>query len=248
MIAFECPQYVQEAVRSLVSCQPTKSGWLVTTSCLYPDGSAVQVDVREADGGYYVTDSGRALLQVRISGHQSKKPGYHIAGAANEMGAAYSRGMIYMTGIPPQSLPIAISIVSSASASGVSRTLANFDMPNVRNFHYAFDTFIRDRFSNQFKRELLIGASEKVYTLDYVHKDGQLIVLDPIQPDEMSVARAIATHIDLRAANDHPDHQVLIFDGNDPWTDSNLRRVKSIAVEVVEYEQAQTYIPTLIAA
>jgi hypothetical protein len=204
---------------------------------MYPDGSSVRVTVKETSGGYYVTDAGRALVQVRISGHQTDKPGYYLARAANVFRVKYSRGMLSLSDVGAESLDTAIALVANASLHGVSLTMANYSVPSERNFKFAFDGFIRETFGDNFRRDIINGA-HNVHHLDYVHRNNEVVITDPLKPDRMSVDRAFSVHSDILRAVQAPALQLLVFDGNDNWRQSDLDHIKSVGVPVIEYCEA----------
>jgi hypothetical protein len=245
MTMTNCPSAIVLAAAGLVETQPTERGCIIITPCLYPGGEAAQVTVKQTEGGYYVTDAGRGLLQVLATGHESQKPGLHIAAAAHAFSLDYSRGMIFLRDVEESVLDMAIALVANASVHGVVRTMEHFSMHNERNFKFSFDSYIRDTYGDKFKKDFVTGANQ-VHTLDYVHKNDKVVIVDPLQPDQMSVHRAFSAHFDIKQAAKKPDFQILVFDGDDPWKTENLQHLRSLGVEVLEYAEAQEKLPQYV--
>lgn len=242
MIISTCPDPVVLAAHSLVKTAHTKRGCVVTTSCIYPDGTAAQVTVKQTEAGFYVTDAGRGLLQVDMSGHESQKPGQHIASAAHAFNVEYSRGMVFLRDVPVNELDTAIVLVANASVHGVVRTMAHFKLHNENNFRFAFDSYIRETYGDKFKKGFVEGANI-VHTLDYVYHGEKVVVVEPLQPDRMSVDKVFSAHFDIRRASSRPSLQLLVFDSHDDWKSANLDHLRSLEVPVMEYEEARTLLP-----
>lgn len=243
-----CPDDIKKAASGIAKCEPVGKHYLVTTNCLYPSGGAVQVLVQPAADGqsYRVSDMARGVSEVRSTGHSTQKPGMYLASSAREFRVSYSAGAVHLSGVKVDELKYAILFVSNASLYGVVRALENLKFPARRNFLNAFESFITDRFQDKFKKALLVGQSSKVYEKDYVYQEQKIILVDPVINTHMTVANAVSENLDIFKSPNKPDLQIITYDEEDAWKESDLRLLRNIGVNVMAYDKLQTQLPQLI--
>jgi hypothetical protein len=247
MTPMACPEHLIQAIRGLVSCEPGPRGHVITMPSIYPSGEWIQVTISEKDGVFDISDGARGLAEIRMTGMQHQRPGIYLARAARSHGVEYVSGVLRIEAKEQAELPDAFARVASASLEGVVRATESYRFPNVKNFKFAFDSFINDRFPSKFHKEELAGEARS-HPFDYVHRDGTLIVLDPLQHNDLSINRAYTAHSDIRRSARRPDSQIIVFDRLDGWIDHDLKLLENSGAEVLSFEMVEAKLPRLLTA
>jgi len=247
--AIACPEAVEKASAKLVSVTATNYGCLVTMPCLFPSGARVQLNVDMRNGGYFISDDGKALREIRSSGMDHASPGRYIAAAGRGHGVKYGNGILFLENVSEDLLQTAFTLVASSAQEAVVRALESFTFPNPRNFRYAFDSFIRDSLPDKFKQEMVAGK-RRVHTLDYVYRGAKLIIADPAQKNKAVINGLFTIHSDIASSlakiSKLISSQIIVYDEQDEWKKSDLELLMDSGAELMEYTFAQTYLPKLV--
>jgi len=244
-VTVECAKVLAPSLESFVRVRQTDSGCVVTTSTMYPSGRVVQVFI-DRDGDHFrLSDGAQALREMRQAGIELQKPGVYIAPAARRRGVAYTRGEVFADVEEEGSLPILIKLVANASNDAVVSALESHRLPRLRSFKFAFNSYMKDTFGGKFKPDTVAGELDK-YKLDYVHRNGKLVIADPITADTMSVDRAFRIHSDIHSSRAKGLSQWLIYDEGDPWKKTDLAVLRKTGAIVAPYEKARKELPQAV--
>ncbi|MGB0683783.1 MAG: hypothetical protein ACPGOV_13805 [Magnetovibrionaceae bacterium] len=220
-----------ETVTELVgtrSMQSLRSGCLVDTDCVYPSGTRVKVLISTSDNGFVVSDGGYGIEQVFDLQIEGKKHGWFLARQARRYGVTYKRGEILSLCEDASELDSAISRVASASSIGVAITAENHKPKLTLSSDLLFDDFIKSKFSDRFKQEVILGVSDKGHNFPYVNRpqnplEDAILIVDPVKPVRMSIDTKCGSLRDVQAL-DLPNFNCwLIYDDDvDNWAKSDL--------------------------
>lgn len=223
----------------------------IETSCIYPSMTLVTVEVyRLRNGCLRVTDAGAGMCEINAFAAKTKRPGTYLAHYARAYGAEYRDGKVFIDLVDPSRVPEAVIRVANASKDGAARTIEEHVSVFKMNFRSVFDSFVRDRFGDKFKKRLARGSSGHVYTLDFVHQDNDepeisydtfFALADPIFPDRSLIASKLLLHRDLlqMSKGTNPWHYIVYDDENDPWDNENLAYLHQGGVPYMAFSKAE---------
>ena len=227
-------------------------GVLVSTDCLYPSNSVVQVSVRVAGDSYLVSDEGCALREVSVAGADSGRSSAHFAHIVTKQGLELDHGVIRSPFISLEQVPLAIVLVANASKELADHIFDTWRLPRSRNFKKILREMLSIEFANvgQVREQVLLGSSNKPHTFDNVVllSDGRTLVVDPVLRDSNSINSRVVANLDVHSAN-HPGYvQRLVYDDEDQWGVADLSLLQVSRVPVVPYSKSSQALRTLSRA
>lgn len=224
-------------------------GVLVSTDCLYPSNSVVQVSVRAAGDRYLVSDEGSALREVSVAGADSGKTSAHFAHLVKKQGLELEHGVVRSPFISLEQVPLAIVLVANASKELADHIFDTWRLPRTRNFKKLLRAMLSVEFANVglVREQVVLGSSNKPHTFENVISlsDGRTLVVDPVLRDTNSINSRVVANLDVQAAN-HPGYvQRLVYDDEDKWGVSDLSLLQVSRVPVVPYSKSSQALRSL---
>ena len=113
---------------------PLENGAAISTHCLYPSHSAVQVLVRGAGESFYVSDGGGAIREAELAGATFGKSDNKYLRLIEKQGLVMERGVIGTKAISLDMVPTAILLVANASKEVADFIFSTWRVAKPRDF------------------------------------------------------------------------------------------------------------------
>jgi hypothetical protein len=191
-----------------------------------------------------VTDNGWTLYEIRALGIVRERPGQTISPIAESKGITYEKGEIYLENVLTQALSTAIIFVANASKEAVEAIIREYEYPDLERFKSTFNTYIKGKFGDKFKKDRVFGASERTWNFDYVYYKSpeHILITDPLWPNADYLSRKLIMHRDVAKRQDPKVEQYLVYNESDSWPKEDralLEIVTELSIPVVSFSKAQ---------
>jgi len=199
----------------------TSRGVLVTTDCLYLDGTSVVVAV---DGGpraetVVVHDDAGADDRLAAGGRVTDKASSVLRRIAKRYGLQSDGNSITSAPSPPSHISMLVPLVANASKEA-AEALWSASVPRLkRDLVGEVAQVLSATFPEQhvFKRRSVQGASTRAYEFDmYVELRGDRVVLvDAITPSSRSINSAFVSNVDVGRRGDKKFLSYVVYTNDD---------------------------------
>lgn len=214
-------------------------GVIVPTTCLYPSGAWVMINVVSGDRSASIHDDGGALSEVAGDGISVKSPAKVFKTIAKKYGVEVTDTGVIKADTSIDFIAPMISLIANASREA-AQTLYNQNKPARANL---IREKIKDFLDQHYKGHIshnqrLSGASHKLHKFDHLItlSEGRKIVIDFTTPDANSVNGRIVAHMDLKRANHQGLEQKILYDDSENWDQSQLGLL-SISASTIPFER-----------
>lgn len=217
---------------------------LVTTDCLYADGTSVVVTVVGARNGETVVvhDDGGAEDRLAASGRRLKWPEKILERVARRWHLKVEDLRLTAEHASVDDLAVLIPIVANASREAAEQ-LISASTPRVRRdlveeVVAALGRKMPDRHLN--RNYAVGGASRRAYQFDVAVdvRDGVTLLVEAVSASERSVNGMVAANFDIGHRTDHQFPRIMVYDPSDQdrFKAGALSLLASVAPAVVPVE------------
>lgn len=220
----------------------------VTTHCIYPSGSLVQVLVRGGENTFVVSDDGAAISEIEAAGAIITNPEKSIRSIARAYGLECDRetkstpstGSIYRPYVDRRGLALAIALVANASKDAADYLFRATKIPRERDFKVLLRRFLETRFAENLRSDILLGHSNKAHKFEHlIHlSDGKRIIVDPVMHDPQSINARVVANMDVRLANYDKLEQRIVYDDEADWKPEDLSLLQVGSTTVIPFSRA----------
>lgn len=221
---------VKSALDEIVRVGEYAEGVYVTTPCMYPGNSFVQVIVYGAQNTFSVSDNGGAIRELEGTGASVLKTDKILRAFVKDAGLNYKDGSIFAPICSLEELPIAISMVANASKEMADWLFQTTKVKRTRDFKAIVRAFLKSNFENKLLNNgVIVGASNKPHAFEnvLVLSASKKLIIDPVILDPSSINARVVANMDVRLAGIEGLEQRIIYDDEDDWhaEDLNLLQV-----------------------
>jgi hypothetical protein len=230
---------IQSALSEIFEVHSVNESSVVTTQCLYPSGSFVQVTVRGGEHTFYVSDEGMAVQEIESAGAVPSSPDRMIQPIAASFGLLVSKGKIMSQQCSLSDLGLNIALVANASRSAAEWFFDTLKVRQDEKFKAIVSHFLRAKFHSAVQSGVLTGVSNKTHKFDNIIylRDHRKLVVDSVVNDHNSISSRMVANWDLRSANHSGIEQRIVYDDRDKWKAEDLN-ILSAAATLVPYSKA----------
>lgn len=242
---------IAEGLAPFQGAQAMDNGVSLSTHCLYPNHSSVQVFVRGSGERYYVSDDGGAMREAEAAGAVLGKSDTKFLRLIEKQGLIMARGVISTPAIQIDMVPAAVLLVANASKEVADFIYSSWRVAKARDFK----ELVRELLNREFpavtiKEEKLFGESHKTHSFDNVVylPNGRRLVVDPVLRDSNSINARVVANLDVHLAKHEGMVQRLVYDDDADWPANDLSVLQFSRVPVVAYKKAAQALRPLLAA
>lgn len=233
-------EYVNEALKPFSTYQERHGAVPVTTTCLYPSNAMVTVFVRGGPNGAVVSDDGQAIDELTALNRDIPDADRFLYRFCRQSGMKAEKGVIFSPRIEWRQLSAAIAFVANTSAAAVTAGLQSLKTRRGRDLHKELDdllfrSFPEDRIKRKFR---VVGQSTRSYSLDIVHVNSHILIVDSVVPDPNSIHSRATAHFDIGRRQDDSIIQHLVYDDEENWKAADLNLLQTVTT-IVPLSQAE---------
>ena len=223
---------------------------LVPTFGMYPSNAAVLVYVEGGRDNFIVSDGGGAVKTIHGAGGIEVDSQRILTDFTKGSEIAIDRsGWLYLNNVKRHGVTSAISLISEASRDAAYLLTKRFRVSPLSDFRRELDVILESRFRNVLgRRGHLTGATNKIYTFDYLIKanDNKLVAIDAVVPESSSINAAVVSHMDVQATHRKDVTQFIVYDDEHEWKSSDLALLR-IGAPAVAFSRFQPILEALRA-
>jgi len=211
----------------------------VTTQCLYPSNSFVQVLIRGGTDTFFVSDEGGALREIESAGAEIKNPDRLLLHLVAAQGLSIKNGIIRSPQCNSNEVVAAIAFVANASMQVAEWLYQHSKIAKQRNFRVLVSQFLREIYKDLVRVETLTGKSNKSHKFENIIllSDGKRLSIDPVIHDPASINARLVANMDVRAADYKNLEQRIVYDDEDDWNPAELNLLQ-IGATLVPFSKA----------
>lgn len=232
-------EFVRESLLKSFPVFEWDDGVRVVTHCIYPGNGLVQVVVRGGIDTFIVSDEGGAFRELAAAGAVVKNPDSLVKHLITEKGVSIYDGVISSPKVNAESLGIAIVLVANASQEVAELLFARAHIKKERDFKSIVHQFLKARFNEYVKQDVLIGHSNKAHKFDnlIIFPNGKRLIVDPVMRDANSINARVVANLDVRSAGYSNLEQRIVYDDEEKWKPDELNLLQ-VGATVVPFSQA----------
>ncbi|MBY0408498.1 MAG: hypothetical protein K2Q01_12470 [Rickettsiales bacterium] len=223
----------------------------ISTHCLYPSNSTVNVTVRKHFDSYVVSDDGKAIKEVEGCGLKiDTKIDKRLKHVVKQQGLFVKDGAIFSPQVPSEALPAVILLVANASKEAADWMLSSLKFEKQRNFKKDVADLLSRYFNDSLKSDdVVIGDSNKVHHFAHViHlSDKRRLLVDAVTNDSTSISARVIANLDVKHLNDNNIIQRIIFDDYVEWPSSDLKLLEMGGAVPIPFSHAASAIKSFAA-
>lgn len=230
---------VQESLEGLFRAFQWGDSVRVVTHCLYPGNSFVNVVVRGGTDTFYVSDDGNAVRELSAAGAELQKPDMLVRHLIAESGLLMRDGVIASPRVSASDLGVAIALVANTSRDVAKWLFSHAKIKRERDFKSVVQQFLRSKFDDHVKHDIVVGASNKVHKFENLIAlpDGKRLIVDPVMHDANSINARLVANLDVRSAGYADLEQRIVYDDDSEWKPDELNLLQ-IGATVVPFSKA----------
>ncbi len=203
---------VESAARQLVTVEHLKSGALINTPILYPNGSTVVVRVYDGQGRYFVSDFGQGYQEAEMMG-ASNIFMRHAREVAENAGVQFDNQSFFVLEASKDQLPGAIVTVAACSQEAVN--LSAFKLAEHKHDEEADTLYVKltKIFTPSLvtKRPTIVGSSTHKWPVDALVKiKGHGAIFETVSSHHVSVTTAAAKFHDIARLENAPGRVAVV--------------------------------------
>ncbi len=221
-----------DVARSLSHAMVEGLSAFISTAVTYPNGTSVVVRIDQHGDMFFVSDDGRASLNVELFGGANAFA--RIASeVAKRFSVEYDQRSFFILQVRRNQLPAAVAIIANASSTAVDRAIQAMDRKRVEVSRDTFLGRISAAFGNSASFDVSIRGSTKNWDVDAaVISDGQFAaVFEFVTPAPASVAFAHMKMGDISGMFERPKTIIVLADYDK--TEPPMRQILSSSVDRV---------------
>ena len=231
---------ISQGLQPFQNFRDIDNGVSLSTHCLYPNNSSVQVFVRGEGKTYFVTDDGGAMRDVQSSGVIFGASDAKYQRLVQRQGLVMRKGVIATEAIGIEMVPAAILLVANASKEVAEAICNTWRTAKARNFKELVRDLLLREFPNMaIKEDKLFGDSHKQYKFDNVLHlpTGRRVVVDAVLRDSNSMNARVVANLDVRHARHEGVDQRIVYDDSADWPASDLSLLDVSQVGVIAFSR-----------
>jgi hypothetical protein len=215
-------------------------GVRITTHCLYPSHSYVQVFVRGGMDTFVVSDEGAALREIEAAGAEVKNFDRLLRQAVTKQGLKVANGAISSPYCKADELAVAITLVANASCDAADWLFSHTKVKRHRNFKVMLRALLEEKFDH-LSQDTIVGKSNKPHRFEHLISlpNGKRIVVDPVFHDPGSINARVLANLDVKLAGHKDLEQRLVYDDQEDWEPQDLNLLQVGSAIVVPFSKAQ---------
>lgn len=220
----------------------------VTTHCIYPTNTFVQLMVMAGDHTFVVSDEGGSIKEIEAAGAYIENPDKMISSAIRGSGLHSHNGVISSPACSSKELGFAIASVANASKSAAEWLFSHTKVRPNQNFKEIVAKYLKSAFPERVKSDTVVGGSNKVHKFDNIIRltDGRRIIVDAVVPDASSINARVVANMDVKSAHHDDIEQRIVYDESDEWSIADLNLLQ-LGAPLIRYSQAPTVLKRLAA-
>ena len=229
---------VEDALSSLFGVFEVRDGVRVTTHCVYPSNSFVDVMVRGGEHTFYVSDDGAAIREIEAAGAAIEKPDKLIASIVDSWGLHIAKGAISSPYCGKDSLGVAVALVANASRAAAEHLFSHMKIKPDRDFKKLVSAFLRAKYHGSVRSDILVGGSNTPHSFDNIVflAGNKRLIIDPVLNDMKSINARVVANVDVKAAGLGDIEQRIVYDDQDEWKLETLNLLQ-VGAPVVPYSK-----------
>ena len=196
----------------------TERGIMVTTDCLYSDGTSVVVAVVGARHGETVVvhDDGGAEDRLAASGRRLEAAAKILARVARKWRLKLEGFRLTAGHVSVEDLPALVPIVANASREA-AEALLGASAPRVRRdlVGEVIETLHRRMPDRHLSLNYEVGGeSRRPYHFDVAVsvREGVTLLVETVSPNARSVNEMVAANVDIGRRHDHKFSRIMVYD------------------------------------
>ena len=244
-------------IGELFSCSSVGDYTRVRSPFIYPDGDYIDVYVRDANGGFTVTDLGETNRWLRMQStavNRSPKQKAMIQDACITHGVEWFRGMVTARAATVAAIPAAVLRVAQASFR-ISDLWFTLRQRVVESVTEDVATLLKEAHIPFEHAEVLPGRSQKSWKIDFHtrgHEHSKLVSVlstGSKAAGQTIVQHAVAAWYDLsylKLNRERLGFITLFDDSNDVWTSQDFALVEGLS-EIQLWSRPEEFIARVAA-
>lgn len=217
-------------------------GLRLLSDVILPSGGLVWVTIQPRGSGFSAHDGGAAFEELsRNAVDVSDLRGVRRMLSETEFRVG-DDGVIWADGFTAENVAEAVSFVSDASARAAIYLLAHAGMPGGTRLDSRVKDALRLRYPNG-KSDFTLQGLHRPHTFDFgVSFANELVVVQSVTPDPVSISAAIVKGLDAEKAPNVHVRSILVYDADDDWGSDRLNMLEiggARAIDVSRLSLAQ---------
>lgn len=221
----------------------------VRTHCLYPSNGFVTVAVRHGRNSVIVSDEGGAVREAVSAGVQNIPSDKSISKLVHGTGLVVTNGVISTIAVPFDAIASAVLLTANASKEIAEMLYKGAKIKRTRDLKSMLSLQLGDTFSkDHVEHNARISGLYKKHRFSNVitFRNGTRLIVDPVQPDANSINSRLASHMDVKRANDPNLIQSLVYDETDTWRPEDLSLLGMTEVPLIRFSQSEKALKRLL--
>jgi len=228
-------KWISSTLYDVAEVTSMDDGVRVTTHCMYPSNSLVQVMVRGGVESVVVSDEGGAVGEALSAGIPVGNYNRILAGLIKDHGLMIRDGVILSPHIPMKAASLGIVHVANASQEVARWLYDHLKIKRTRDFKGMLAEFLNNTFDDRVVHNaVIVGHSNKPHKFANVISlpHGRRLIVDPVAHEASSINARVVANLDVAATRNPLIEQRIVYDDEEDWTpaDLNLLNVGAIAV------------------
>jgi hypothetical protein len=241
------PNSLADAVRfglqEVGAVKTVADGIRVTTQCMYPSNSLVDVVVRGRGNTIVASDEAAAVGEAIAAGIPVKESDRALIGLIKDQGLRVQRGTIYTPEMPLAAAPLAVLLVANASKEVAHWFFDHAKIKRTRDFKALLANFLRVTFDNRV-HPASIDGKHKAHKFSNVidFPSGKRLLIDPVTNEPSSISSRIVANLDVKAAANPLIDQRIVYDDEEGWSPGDLNLLQVSGAIVVPFSRSEEVI------
>ena len=240
---------LRHAMDEITAWKPTTDGVRVTTQCMYPSNSLVNVHVRGGVNSAVVSDDGGALSEAFSAGVTRHIKDGQLTHLVASQGLSVKGGVIRSRPVPLDQVPLAILLVANASKEVASWLYDHANIKKTRDFPQALSNLLHSMFEDRLTHRARIRGKRKQHMFANVIELPNEIVLivDPVANEQSSINARVVANLDVQQADNPRVKQRLVYDDEEDWSPDSLSLLGIVGAPVIPFSKSSLVIKRVAA-
>ena len=230
---------ITAALSDFFSLREELDGTRVTTQCLYPSNSFVQVLVRGGENTFYVSDEGGAFREIESAGAEILNADKLLSQLVHSAGLSLRNGTIHSPKCEISELAFNIALVANVSKTASEWLFANTKVRSNVNFRSVVSSYLRSTYVGAVQQDTVVGDSNKPHKFDniIIFPNGRRLIVDPVIHDHSSINARVVANLDVKTTRIPGMDQRIIYDDREEWRAEDLNLLQ-VGAPVIAFSNA----------